>query len=233
MKKPLYFILCLLTLMVFLLIFIQRQWHPFKTTPLNGVGEEVHFPDDIGFREPLIRVYNQYLWDCHHQTNVESILVGKQHYLYNTDFVDDFLGLHWQNYAPDFTTLHNNLRLEASRLKKVQDILAEYGKTLFVILEPSKVRVYPEYLPDRITPPENNLTAADLYPVLFDSLGVNYINTKRLRIVYPMPFIPSWALIGPTLPPCMSPTPFCATWNDKETSPCHNFPSAKPCMTPP
>lgn len=176
MKKPLYFILCLLTLVVFLLIFIQRQWHPFKTTPLNGVGEEVHFPDDIGFREPLIRVYNQYLWDCHHQTNVESILVGKQHYLYNTDFVDDFLGLHWQNYAPDFTTLHNNLRLEASRLKKVQDILAEYGKTLFVILEPSKVRVYPEYLPDRITPPENNLTAADLYPVLFDSLGVNYIN---------------------------------------------------------
>ena len=206
MKKPLYFILCLLTLVVFLLIFIQRQWHPFKTTPLNGVGEEVHFPDDIGFREPLIRVYNQYLWDCHHQTNVESILVGKQHYLYNTDFVDDFLGLHWQNYAPDFTS-----QVKSGYIQNICPTALPLPKTTLPL---------PTFIPYCST-------------VSASTTSISTPGSKRLRIVYPMPFIPSWALVGPTLPPCMSPTPFCATWNDKETSPCHNFPSAKPCMTPP
>ena len=197
MKKTVCLILCLLTLSIFLMIDIQQRWHPFSCKPLNGVQEATPFPEitmanfasgqlqsgmeqyskeHFGFREPLIRTYNQYLWDCYHQTNVESILVGKEHYLYNTDFVDDYQGLHWKNYAADFGTLQANLLREASRLKKLQDLLAEQGKTLFVVMEPGKVRTYPEYLPDRIKSPEGNLTAADLYPSLFDSLGVNYLN---------------------------------------------------------
>lgn len=197
MKKSLPCILCLLTLVLLLVIGFQERWQLFTVKPLNGVQVETPFPavsmadfrsgnmqrgmeqyskTHFGFREPLIRLYNQYLWDCYHQTNVESILIGKQHYLYNTDYVDDYQGKHWQHYASDFTTLRNNLQLEACRLKKLQDILAEYGKTFFVMLEPSKVRLYPEFLPKRVVEPEGNLTAVDLYPVLFDSLGVNYIN---------------------------------------------------------
>lgn len=197
MRKTLYVILCFLTVSIFIVMFVQEEWHPFKIQPLNGVQTETQFPtvtmanfvsgnmqrdleqysrEHFGFRELFIRAHNQYLWDCYHQTHVQSVLVGKHHYLYNTDFVDDYQGLHWKNYAPDFTTLHNNLRLEATRLKKVQDILAEHGKTFFVVMEPGKVRVYPEWLPDNVKSPENNLTAADLYPAIFDSLGVNYIN---------------------------------------------------------
>lgn len=200
MKKSLPLLLCLLTLSLLLVIDLQERCHLIPLKPLNGVQVETPFPavtmadfgsgkmqhqleqyskDHFGFREPLIRTYNQYLWDCYHQTNVESILVGKQHYLYNTDFVDDYQGLHWKNYAPDLQTMRYNLFKEASRLKKLQDLLAEYGKTLFVMLEPGKTRVYPEYLPDRIIEPEGNYTAADLYPTYFDSLGVNYINIDR------------------------------------------------------
>ena len=197
MKKTVCLILSLLTLSLLIVIDIQQQWKPFRCKPLNGVQEATAFPaftmanfmsgqlqngmeqyskEHFGFREPLIRAYNQYLWDCYHQTNVESILVGKNHYLYNTDFVDDYQGLHWKNYASDQATLRNNLQLEATRLKKLQEVLARYGKTLFVVMEPGKTRVYPEFLPDRVKSPEDNLTAADLYPTLFDSLGVNYIN---------------------------------------------------------
>lgn len=197
MKKTVCLILSLLTLSLLIVIDIQQQWKPFRCKPLNGVQEATAFPaftmanfmsgqlqngmeqyskEHFGFREPLIRAYNQYLWDCYHQTNVESILVGKNHYLYNTDFVDDYQGLHWKNYASDPATLRNNLQLEATRLKKLQEVLARYGKTLFVVMEPGKTRVYPEFLPDRVKSPEDNLTAADLYPTLFDSLGVNYIN---------------------------------------------------------
>lgn len=200
MNKPLYRILCLLTMLFFILIFVQEQWHPFPVKPLNGVteatprpqasmegfrsgelqdGMEQYSREHFGFREYFIRAYNQYLWDFHKQTDVQSILIGKKHYLYNTDFIEDYQGVLWKRYAPDFQTLENNLLREARRLRKLQDLLAERGKLLFVLMEPSKVRVYPEYLPDDIVSPEGNLTAADLYPAIFDSLGVNYLNVDR------------------------------------------------------
>lgn len=197
MKKRLYQLLCLLTMVFFLLIFVQGRWHPFAVKPLDGVTEAAPRPtvnkagfmsgklqeemeqysrENFGFRELFIRAYNQYLWDCYNQTDVQSILIGKKHYLYNTEFIEDYKGELWKRFAPDFETLESNLWREARRLKKAQDLLAERGKQLFVIMEPSKVRVYPEYLPDNVVSPAGNLTAADLYPDILDSLGVHYIN---------------------------------------------------------
>lgn len=80
------------------------------------------------------------------------------------------------NYADHLGQLRHNLRNEAIRLRKVQEILLEYNKHLFVLMEPSKAKVYPEFLPDHIVPTSDHITAADIYPLLFDSLGVNYLN---------------------------------------------------------
>jgi hypothetical protein len=200
MKKGLCHILCLLTIGCLLLFFVQEHWPLFKLKPLNGVTEKTEFPaltmkncvtgnfqndleqylrENFGFRECLIRFYNQYLWDCYQKTNVQSITIGKENYLYNTAVIEDYCGEYQYNYIDSVEQLRPKLVLEATRLRKVQEILAEYGKHLFVVIEPSKARVYPEYLPDKIRKQENHLTAADLYPVLFDSIGVNYINLDR------------------------------------------------------
>lgn len=200
MKKYLCDILCLLTLASLLILFIQEQWHPFPLKPLAGVQEKTEFPkltlenyssgkyqsdleqysrENFGFREWLIRFYNQYLWDCYHITNVESVVIGKNNYIYSKNPVDDYLGTYRLEFAEDLPQLQQNLTQEALKIKKVQEILAEYGKSLFVVIEPSKVSVYPEYLPSSVTSPEGNVTAADIYPKLFDSLGVNYIDFNQ------------------------------------------------------
>lgn len=200
MRKPLYIILCLVTLISLMAFFIQEQWHPFTFKPLAGVEVKTEFPaftvenfasgqlqsdleqysrENFGFREPLIRGYNQYLWDCYKKTNVESVVIGKHNYVFSKNPVDDYLGTYRQHFADDLPQLRQNLRQEALRLRNVQQILAECGKHLLVVIEPSKVNVYPEYLPASLTSPADNVTAADIYPTLFDSLGVNYIDFNR------------------------------------------------------
>ena len=200
MKKPLYIILCLVTLVSLMAFFVQEHWHPFTFKPLAGVEVKTKFPaftlknfasgrlqsdleqysrENFGFREPLIRGYNQYLWDFYKKTNVKSVIVGKDDCVFSKNPVDDYLGTYRQQFADDLPQLRQKLRQEALRLRNVQQILAECGKHLFVVIEPSKANVYPELLPASMTSPADNVTAADIYPALFDSLGVNYIDFNR------------------------------------------------------
>ena len=201
MKKHFCTILCLVTMAMLAMVFVQEKWHPFELKPLNGVfvgtekpvvtfktfakgiyqrQAEQYSKEHFGFRECLIRLYNQYLWDFYKQTHVESIVIGKDNYIYNKEHVSDYMGTYWQGFADSREQLQQHLREEAVRLWKVQEILASYGKHLFVVIEPSKADVYPEHLPSHVEQPEGNVTAADIYPVLFDSLGINYIDFNRL-----------------------------------------------------
>ena len=200
MRKHFCTILSLATMAFLILMFVQEKGKLFQLKPLNGVVEETKMPvfsfgnfvegnlqkdaeqyskEHFGFREWLIRLYNQYLWDAYKKTYVESIVIGKDHYLYKKDYVDDYEGVFWKNAANNRDQLLQQLRQEAIRLSKVQEILSAYGKHLFVVIEPSKVNTYPEHLPDWVKHPEDNVTAADIYPMLFDSLGVNYIDFNR------------------------------------------------------
>lgn len=196
-----YFIQFSLLLLLLLGILLQGLTHFFELKPLNGVtnpttkvdlsqktyfdGSYQHYLEQYakqhtGFRECLIRLYNQYLWDCFKQTQVESIVVGKDDYIYNKDHVNDYMGTYWQGFADSREQLYDRLQAEAVRIYKVQEILASYGKHLFVVIEPGKANVYPEHLPKQVKKPLGNVTAADIYPILFDSLGVNYIDFNKL-----------------------------------------------------
>ena len=97
-------LLCLATLMLFLLIILQGATQYFKFEPLKGVyvrEEKPHFAfddfvsgewqgrvekyvkDHQGFREPAIRVYNQLLWFVYHRsTNPKPVVAGKDGYLF-------------------------------------------------------------------------------------------------------------------------------------------------------
>ena len=183
-----------------ILVFVQEKWRPFELKPLDGVTVETKMPDitlsnftsgnlqrdleqyskeHFGFREWLIRGYNQYLWDAYRKTHVERVVCGKDGFLYKKNYVDDYEGKGWREAAETQEQLHEQLRQEALRLYKLQEILEENGKHLFVVIEPSKANVEPEHLPDWVTATNDNLTAADIYPTLFDSLGVHYIDFNR------------------------------------------------------
>lgn len=146
---------------------------------------ERYVSENFGLREPVIRLYNQYVWDFYRKTYVKTIIPGKEKWLYGKEFIDDLEGIRWKEYANSPSELRSKFVKEADRLRKVQEILAEYDKHLFVIMEPGKARTYPEYLPDavgrRIAAKETDelISAADMYPAILDSVGVNYVNIDR------------------------------------------------------
>ena len=169
-------LLCLATLMLFLLIILQGATQYFKFEPLKGVyvrEEKPHFAfgdfvsgewqgrvekyvkDHQGFREPAIRVYNQLLWSAYHRsTNPKPVVAGKEGYLFEPWFVDEYYTDCYGHFYPDSLGIPDNEKGDVfdrrmSRLAKLQAILEEQGVHLFLAILPGKERIYPQYLPDR------------------------------------------------------------------------------------
>ena len=98
-------------LMVFLFLgLVQEQFHVFKIPKLEGVTLKTEKPkltfddyvsgkfqsqtekyvaENFGFREPVIRVYNQYVWTFFNKTYCHFIKPGKDGYLFYSEAVND------------------------------------------------------------------------------------------------------------------------------------------------
>lgn len=200
MEKWVTRILCILTMIFFLLVFLQEKTHFVEVKPLGGVVEEVGCPkftmqsyadrsyqnnlenfskQNFGFREWFIRFYNQYIWDFYGTTKA-CVSVGRDGWLYESQYVEEYYQSRMYDYTDDPDVIKEKFRKEAVRLYKLQEILKEFGVTLFVMIEPGKERVFSEHLPagDDYTRPMG-VKAVDYYPYLFDSLGVNYVNFSK------------------------------------------------------
>ena len=144
-------------------------------------GLERYLQYHYGYRPNTIRLYNQYLWDCYKKTYSNySIKEGKEGWLYEPWFVEDYY--HGGTYflKKDSLTLAQELDSEVSRIYQLQNILEQQGTTLLVCQAPGKDMVYPEYLPDDTTTDRpKKLCARDYYEERFNLLGVNHINMER------------------------------------------------------
>ena len=145
---------------------------------------EPYLKQHLGFREPLIRLYNQYLWDFYGESKVigKQIMFGKEGWIYEPWVVANYYQWQFHNYASDSTVMARMLSDEAQRILELQEILESYGIHLFVCLVPSKDLVYPEYLP------ENWETRYDDQPKIssrffneeeYTRLGINHLNLEH------------------------------------------------------
>lgn len=196
MKTPK--ILCLVTLAALLLMMAQGWWHFIPMRSLKGVSTMPDCPHvtlrdfadgswqaqmekyatfNFGFREPAIRLYNQYVWSCYHKTLNKGIVPGRDGYLYERYFVEDYYESRMYKYTENPQELLDKFDLEARRLARLQALLKERGKTLFVAIMPGKDVLYPEHLPSQDT--MTRTPGPKAYPEylrLFDQYGVNYVD---------------------------------------------------------
>ena len=154
------------------------------TTYRNGQfqkGLELYLQHHYGYRPNTLRLYNQYLWDCYHKTYVKySIKEGKEGWLYEPWFVEDYYHGGTYSQKKDSLTLARELEQEALRIHQLQSALERHGITLLVCQAPGKDAVYPEYLPDNAVPHRPKiLSARDFYEEQFERLGVNHINMEQ------------------------------------------------------
>ena len=172
MKKPnVIYALLFGLLMVFLFSFmVQEHFHPFKTKALKGNFGKVEMPPltvefykngyfqkasekyvsaHFGFREPIIRLYNQYCWDFFRKEYVSFTYVGKENWLFYGHNVNDYYGTEMYEWFANKEEARNAYDKEVRLLNKVRSILEQYDVTLLTMVAPSKSSIYPEYLPRR------------------------------------------------------------------------------------
>lgn len=159
---------CILMVLLFLPM-LQAHVLLIPLKPLNGVTieaekpefelesyrsgayakqEEAYVGEHFGFREPIIRLYNQYLWSCYKKTYAHDVMAGKQGWLYTPESVSDYYGTELLNWQPSVEEARHNFEREVKYLCHARDILKENDVELLAFIAPEKSFVYPEYLPD-------------------------------------------------------------------------------------
>lgn len=145
---------------------------------------EAHLKQHCGCREPLIRLYNQYLWDFYGKTPVTEgqIVFGKDGWIYEPWVVADYYQRQFRYYAPDSTQMAALFSEEAQRLLRLQQVLENYGTHLFVSMAPAKDLICPEHLPenqDTRFDNEPKISARFFNEAEYTRLGVNHLNLEQ------------------------------------------------------
>ena len=138
---------------------------------------DAHVNLHCGFREPLTRFYNQYLWDFYHtspQFRKGQLMLSDDGWLFESGNVEEYYVGNASYYASDSLGMAQKLGEEAFRIYQLQHILESYRVHLLVLLEPGKEMICPEHLPEnKIFKGEKKISAYDFYQRRFEQLGVN------------------------------------------------------------
>ncbi len=214
-NKVLYIILFALLLIFLFLPMIQEHYKPFNIKPLNGVNYKTEFPDfsvktlsenkfqtqlekyfseNFGFREIVIRLYNQYIWTFYHKTYSHFLVPGKGNWLFYTEAVNDYYGTEqkkWYKSSEDATDwFDKNIRL----MCQLRNVLKMYDIEFMSFMAPSKPFVYPEFLPDRIKD-TTTINAIEYYDKGLTEVGFPHIEMtqwfKTMRDTLPYPVFPN------------------------------------------
>ncbi len=203
MKSRTKLILFILTAVVVSLPLLQQQLRIFPFKKLAGVEvespkpqlsfknwtsqrfqrqSEAYLQQHYGFREPLTRFYNQYLWDFFDMSNLLSgnwIQVSDDGWYFESQNVREYYEGNAEKYAKDSLDMINKMNGEVFRLYQIQHLLEDYGTHLFVLLIPGKEMIYPEKLPTEVPYQKKpHLSAYDYFKTSFDKAGIHYIDIR-------------------------------------------------------
>lgn len=107
---------------------------------------EQYISENIGFREPIIRMYNQYVYDCYKKTYSREVAIEKDGWFYHNDGLNQYFGRMNEKYKVDNETFAKRLDVEMRCLRKVREILKEYDVNLMVFTLPTKTYLFPQHL---------------------------------------------------------------------------------------
>ena len=199
MKKPRIRYDCILfaLLMVFLFVPIVQEWGGvFPVKPLKGVFEptpkpeltfdnyksntyqtqiEKYTSEHFGLREPVIRIYNQYLWSAYNKTYCTFIVPGKNGYLYYALAVNEHYGTELPKHYKTNEDAMKDADVELRQMNKLRHVLKDYGIEFVAFIAPDKPEVYPEYLPRRDAD-TTTIHLANYYTRRMEGIGFPFIN---------------------------------------------------------
>lgn len=125
----------------------------------------------------MIPLYNQYAWDFYKKTENNGVFFGKDNWLYFYEMMQDQYETLTYKYCSSGEEMAETFERDARMVYYLQEILKEYGTTLYVCITPSKNELFPEYMleNDRFKL-EGGVHADEFYVKRFTELGVNFID---------------------------------------------------------
>ena len=157
MKNKTYKILFGILLVFLFLPILQEHTNLFKVKALRGVSPKTEFPmlsldsfkkgkyqlslenytsENMGFREPAIRLYNQYLWTFYKKTYNNSFAHGKGNWFYYWAGVDEYYGKELYKWFDSEDEAIENYEKNISMMCELREILysKKAGEVVEVIL---------------------------------------------------------------------------------------------------
>lgn len=184
-------------LMVFLFMPIVQEWTDFipvkllkgafEPTPkpeltfenycLNTYQAQIekYVSENFGFREPVIRLYNQYVWSAFNKTYCHFIVPGKEGYLYYDLAVNEHYGTELLKHYNSNEEAMKDADAELRQMNKLRHVLKDYGIEFVAFIAPDKPEVYPEYLPRRDAD-TSTIHLTEYYSRRMDEMGFPFIN---------------------------------------------------------
>lgn len=189
----------MLTMVLMFFSIVQKQNKIWTFKPLDGVffptpepklsfetyrtGQyqaqmEPYLKENFGFREPLIRFYNQFLYDFFKTSYNQDLVIGKDNWLYFVQNVNDYYGTEMYRWHDSREEAREAFDKEIRLMWKLRGVLKDYGIDFLVFMAPEKGFVYPEYLPERNFD-TTSINAREYFSAKFDSCGFPYIEMTK------------------------------------------------------
>lgn len=127
--------------------------------------------DNIGIRPFFIRLHNQIKYSLFNEVRANSVLLGKENYLYELNYIKAYNGT-------DFIGT-DSISLQCIKLKTIADSLESKGITFLVCLAAGKGTFYPEYFPEKYKQPETDSTNYKAYAQKLRQLKVPHIDINK------------------------------------------------------
>ncbi|WP_410770732.1 alginate O-acetyltransferase AlgX-related protein [Fontibacillus sp. BL9] len=156
--KVSFIVLCIFTLLVPSL----SNMFPIRNVALSGVENGAQKPEfslsgfyentyqkqmeqylnnNYKLRPYLVKSYNQMIYSLYNKSAIRDIEVGMGQTLYGRDYINDL----FTNEASQW----NEINASTEKLKKIQELMKQKGKSVLFVVAPNKASLYPENLPQK------------------------------------------------------------------------------------
>lgn len=129
---------------------------------------DLYWNDTLGFHTTMVGLRNSFCFHVFKQANAQNVVVGKDNFLFEKDYIDAFNGDDYVGMQTIVKTVDEVLALQKE--------LEGQGKTLVVCLAPSKADFFPEKIPNRMRKSITDSTNYKQYSRLLKQAGVNVLD---------------------------------------------------------
>jgi hypothetical protein len=130
---------------------------------------EAFMNDKTAGKPYMVRINNQLDYWVFNKANVSSVLIGRNGYLLEQNYIDAY-------YGDDFIG-QANIEDKVRKLQRVSDTLRHKGVELIVVFAPGKVSYYPDAIPIDLRK-DKKRTNHQAYKDLLESTDVHFIDFK-------------------------------------------------------